>query len=329
MSRSPLRAAAETDRGAQPGWLERLSHFEGTLRDGADLARVTWFRVGGAADLLARPSSPEELSALMAAVPADVAVLPLGVGSNLLVRDGGLDGVVVRLGRPFIQLSMDGDGVLTAGGGALDLSVAQAAAQAGRTGLEFLSGIPGTIGGAVRMNAGAYGREVKDALVDATVIDRSGHVQVLDAARLGLTYRHSDLPDDSVVISARFRTEPGDREAIIARMGEIRSAREDSQPIRARTGGSTFANPEGHKAWRLIDAAGCRGLVIGDAQVSEKHCNFLINRGSATADDLERLGETVRLRVFQDSGVRLRWEIKRIGRPAKGAAPIRRLEDVA
>jgi len=251
-------------------------------------------------------------------MPAGMPPTVLGAASNLIIRDGGLPGVVLRLGGGFGGVQAEAGGIV-AGGAALDVTVAQHAAAAGLAGLEFLSGIPGSIGGAVAMNAGAYGAEVKDLLDWAEVATADG-IRRLDAVELGFAYRHATLPPRAVVTRARFRAAPGDAAAIAARMGDIRAAREATQPVRARTGGSTFKNPPGHKAWELIDAAGCRGLRRGAAQVSEKHCNFLLNTGGATAAGLEALGEEVRARVLAHSGVALEWEIKRIGRPADAEA---------
>ena len=299
--------------------IERLPPVRGRLGENAPLAPVTWFRVGGAAEVLFRPADAEDLAAFLAAKPADVPVTGIGVASNLLVRDGGVAGVVVRLGRGFVDIRVDGTAV-EAGAGALDLNVALTCQQAGVAGLEFLSGIPGTIGGALRMNAGAYGRELKDVLIEAVALDGAGRRHVVSAAELGLSYRHSAAPEDWIFVAARLAGEAGDPAAIAARMDEIRAAREASQPIRARTGGSTFANPPGHKAWELIDRAGCRGLRLGGAMISEKHANFLINTGEATAAELEALGEEVRRRVLATSGIALDWEIRRIGLAEAGAA---------
>lgn len=299
---------------------DALPPVRGRLRFGQDLAKVTWFRVGGPAAAVLRPADQEDLAQFLASAPADIPILPLGVGSNLLVRDGGIQAVVVRLGAGFTTITVDADAHrLTAGAGALDIHLATAAQQAGLAGLEFLSGIPGTLGGAVKMNAGAYGRELKDVLVSATVLDRQGQSHQMDAADLDLSYRHSALPDDWIVVAATLQAEPGDRDVIAARIAEIQQARADSQPVKARTGGSTFANPPGHKAWQLVDAAGCRGLTLGGAQVSPKHTNFLLNTGGATAADLEGLGEEVRRRVKALSGIDLRWEIRRIGDPFPAA----------
>ena len=261
--------------------------------------------------VLFRPADVEDLASFLHDLPGDVPVTVLGVGSNLLVRDGGLRGVVVRLMRGFTGITVEGHEVI-AGAGAPDLNVALTAREHSLAGLEFLSGIPGTIGGALRMNAGAYGGEIAQVLVSCEAVDRSGQLHRAAAAGMGFSYRHSDAPADWIFTSARLRASPGDQIAIARRIHEIDSARTESQP-RSRTGGSTFVNPPGHKAWELIDRAGCRGLKIGGAQVSEKHTNFLINTGDATAADIEALGEEVRRRVFEQSGVRLEWEIRRIG----------------
>lgn len=300
----------------QDDLIARLPAVRGRLSAAAPLADITWFRVGGPAEAMFRPADRDDLVAFLKTKPADVAVTVLGVGSNTLVRDGGIDGVVVRLGRGFVEIEAEGDEIL-AGAGALDVNVAQTAQMHGIAGLEFLRGIPGTVGGGLRMNAGAYGTEFKDVLVWAEAIDPQGNLHRLSAAEMGFSYRHCDVPEDWIFVAAKLKGRAGDKAEIQARMDEIQAAREGSQPIRSRTGGSTFANPEGHKAWQLIDAAGCRGLVVGDAQVSEQHCNFLINRGSATAADLETLGETVREKVKASSGVSLRWEIKRIGKESR------------
>jgi UDP-N-acetylmuramate dehydrogenase len=294
--------------------IERLPPVRGRLVADAPLAPHTWFRVGGAAEVLFRPVDTADLAAFIAAKADDVPVTVIGVASNLLVRDGGIPGVVVRLGRGFAEVSVDGAEV-TAGAGTLDLNVALTAQQASIAGLEFLSGIPGTVGGGLRMNAGAYGDELKDVLIEAQAIDPAGGVRTLRLADLGLAYRHCALPGEWIFVGARFRGTPGDPALVSRRIDEIRAAREGSQPVRARTGGSTFANPPGEKAWQLIDRAGCRGLTRGGAQVSEKHANFLINTGNATAADLEGLGEEVRRRVFARFGVTLEWEIRRVGRP--------------
>ena len=289
--------------------------IRGRLRADEPLGPRTWFRVGGPAEWLAQPADADDLVALLRELPPGMALTAIGVGSNLVVRDGGVRGVVVRLpGAGFGEVTAEADGVV-AGAAALDATVAQHAAAAGLTGLEFLSGIPGTVGGAVAMNAGAYGAEVRDVLDWAEVATRDGLLR-LDAAALGLRYRHAALPGGGVVARARFRAVPGDAAAIAGRMAAIRRSREDTQPVRARTGGSTFRNPPGHKAWELIDAAGCRGLALDGARVSEKHCNFLLNENNATAAAIEALGEEVRARVLRHSGIALEWEIKRIGEPS-------------
>jgi UDP-N-acetylmuramate dehydrogenase len=294
--------------------IERLPPVRGRLSEQVPLAPVTWFRVGGAAEIMFRPVDIDDLAAFLAAKPADVPVTVIGVASNLLVRDGGVAGVVIRLGRGFVDVKIEGD-MVEAGAGALDLNVALACRDAGVAGLEFMSGIPGTVGGGLRMNAGAYGSEIKDVLREATALDGSGRRHVVPADALGLSYRHCDAPEDWIFVQARFAGKAGDAAEVGRRMAEIQAAREAAQPIRARTGGSTFANPPGHKAWELIDRAGCRGLKRGGAMISEKHANFLINTGTATAADLEALGEDVRRRVHETSGVTLEWEIRRIGRP--------------
>ena len=295
--------------------IERLPAVRGRLSENAPLDKITWFRVGGPAEVLFKPADKQDLIDFLNAKPADVPVTVIGVGSNLLVRDGGLPGVVLRLGRDFAQAVAEGDQLLC-GCSCLDVNAAKSAQMAGIAGLEFLVGVPGTIGGAVRMNAGAYGKETKDVLVEAEAVDMTGELHTLSNADLGFSYRHSELPEDWIALTARLQGDKGDPAEIAKRMQEIQSSREESQPIRSQTGGSTFKNPQGHKAWRLIDEAGCRGLTIGGAQVSEKHCNFLINTGGATAADLEALGEEVRRRVKDASGIELEWEIKRIGRPA-------------
>jgi len=299
---------------SHPHLIDRLPRPRGRLAADAPLGPQTWFGTGGPAEVLFRPADVEDLASFLRALPADVPVTVLGVGSNLLVRDGGVKGVVIRLMRGFTGIAVDGNQLL-AGAGAPDLNVALMARDHALAGLEFLSGIPGTMGGAVMMNAGAYGGELAEVLVSAEAIDRTGKVHRISAAELSFSYRHSSAPADWIFTSARLRGEPGDPLAIARRIAEIDSTRTESQP-RSRTGGSTFVNPPGHKAWELIDQAGCRGLRIGEAQVSEKHCNFLINLGAASAADIEALGEEVRRRVLDTSGVRLDWEIRRIGVPA-------------
>ncbi|MCX7371614.1 MAG: UDP-N-acetylmuramate dehydrogenase [Alphaproteobacteria bacterium] len=288
--------------------------IRGRVQAGVALAPFTWFRVGGPAEWLVRPADADDLVALLAALPETIPMQVIGAASNLIIRDGGLPGVTLRLARGFADVQRDGDGFI-AGAAVLDATLAEHAAAAGLAGLEFLSGVPGSVGGAVAMNAGAYGAEVKDVLDWLEVAAATGITRIT-ASECGFGYRHSALPARSVVTRARFRARPGDAAAIAARMAEIRTAREATQPVRARTGGSTFRNPEGHKAWALIDAASCRGLMRGAAQVSEKHCNFLINTGGATAADIEGLGEEVRARVRAQSGMELQWEIRRMGVPA-------------
>jgi len=309
-------AAASTPPGAL---IDRLPPVRGRLIANAPIGPLTWFRVGGPAEVLFRPADPEDLAAFLAALPDEVPVTVIGVGSNLLVRDGGIPGVTIRLGRGFAEIATEGETV-RAGAGALDLNVALTAAEAGIAGLEFLSGVPGTIGGGLRMNAGAYGGEIKHVLVKAEAIDRSGVIHRVPAAELGLSYRHSDAPDDWIFTGALLRGERAEPADIARKIQEIKAAREASQPIRTRTGGSTFANPPGDHAWRLIDAAGYRGLSRGGAMVSEKHTNFLINTGNASAADIEGLGEEVRRRVHAQFGIALEWEIRRIGRHAGEAA---------
>jgi UDP-N-acetylmuramate dehydrogenase len=299
--------------------IDRLPPVRGRLTANAPIGPLTWFRVGGPAEVLFRPANEADLADFLTELPADIPVTVIGVGSNLLVRDGGIPGVTIRLGRGFAEVDIGRD-ELGVGAGALDYNVALAAGQAGIAGLEFLSGVPGTIGGGLRMNAGAYGSEIKDVLIQVDAVDRSGAIHRVPAAELGLSYRHSDAPEDWIFTGARLRGRRGDPTEIARRMEEIKAAREASQPIRARTGGSTFANPPGDQAWRLIDAAGCRGLVRGGAMVSEKHTNFLINTGNASAADIEGLGEEVRRRVQAQFGVVLEWEIRRIGRYAEEAA---------
>ncbi|OCC25644.1 UDP-N-acetylenolpyruvoylglucosamine reductase [Croceicoccus estronivorus] len=287
----------------------------GKLTPHAPLAPLVWFKSGGAADWLFEPADLLDLTQFLAALNGSMQVMALGLGSNLIVRDGGVPGVVIRLGKPFAKVEDKGNCVLECGGGASGILVASTARDAGIAGLEFLRGIPGTVGGFVRMNGGAYGREVADVLLDCDVVLSDGTLVRLPLADLQYTYRHSVLPDGAVVVAARFKGSPGDPRAIAAEMDRIAAAREDSQPLRSKTGGSTFKNPPGDKAWRLVDAAGCRGLALGGAQVSEKHTNFLINTGNATSADIEGLGEEVRRRVGESQGVTLEWEIQRVGRP--------------
>lgn len=292
--------------------------LRGRILPNQSLAELTWFRVGGAAQILFMPEDAEDLSYLLGKLPGDTAVTVIGLGSNLIVRDGGIPGVVVRLGRGFGEVAIEGMRVRT-GAAVPDVKVARAAQEAGIAGLSFLRGIPGAIGGALRMNGGAYGGETKDVLVEARGLDRRGTLHVYGNADMDFSYRHCGISDDIIFTQALFQGRPGDVAAIAAEMDKITESREATQPIKSRTGGSTFKNPPGQKAWQLIDAAGCRGLRVGDAQVSQMHCNFLINLGTATAADIETLGETVRQRVKAHSGVELEWEIKRIGVPARAA----------
>jgi UDP-N-acetylmuramate dehydrogenase len=286
----------------------------GKLTANAPLAPLVWFKSGGTAEWLFEPQDEEDLAGFLRELDPELPVMALGLGSNLIVRDGGVPGVVVRLGKAFSKIGRVDETTLRCGGGASGILVSSTARDWGIAGLEFLRGIPGTVGGFVRMNGGAYGREVKDILVSARIVLRSGEVVEWPLEKLGYTYRHSEVSSGSVVVEGVFRGTPGDAEAIGAEMDAIARAREESQPLRSRTGGSTFKNPPGHKAWALIDAAGCRGLTIGDAQVSEKHCNFLLNLGSATSAEIEQLGEEVRRRVEAKTHISLEWEIQRVGR---------------
>jgi UDP-N-acetylmuramate dehydrogenase len=297
-----------------PGLKKGMPKLRGRLLANQSLAGLTWFRVGGPAQLLFMPEDEADLSYFLKNLPADIAVSILGLGSNLIVRDGGVPGAVIRLGRGFGEIAVEGRNVRV-GAAMPDVKIARAAQEAGIAGLSFMRGIPGGVGGALRMNGGAYGRETKDALVEARAVDRQGAVHVLQNADMAYAYRHCGAPADYIFTQALFAGERGDPAAIAAEMDKITESREATQPIKSRTGGSTFKNPPGHKAWQLIDAAGCRGLRRGGAQVSELHCNFLINLGDASAADIEALGETVRRRVKDNSGVDLEWEIKRIGLP--------------
>lgn len=298
-----------------PDILAAAPDLRGRLLANQPMAALTWFRVGGPAQVLFTPADEADLAYLLAALPAEIPVTVVGLGSNLIVRDGGVPGVVIRLGgKPFGEIVVEEGAMIRAGTGAPDVKVARAAADASLDGLAFYRGIPGCIGGALRMNAGAHGGETTDVLVEARGVTRAGEIVTLSHAQMGFTYRNSAAATHDIVFtSALFRGRPGDREAILAEMDRVTSAREAAQPIKERTGGSTFKNPEGGKAWQLIDAAGCRGLRVGGAQVSEMHCNFLINTGGATAADIEGLGEEVRRRVKDSSGHDLHWEIKRIG----------------
>ena len=292
----------------------RLPQLRGRLIANQSLGEFAWFRVGGPAQALFMPEDEDDLAYVLRNMPAEIPVTVIGAGSNLIVRDGGVAGVVIRLGRGFNDVKIDGERVI-AGTAILDVMVARAAQKEGIAGLAFYSGIPGTIGGALRMNGGAYGGETKDVLIEARGVDRQGNIRMYSNAEMGFSYRHCGVPEDVVFTSATFQGRQGDPEAIAAEMAAIKSKREASQP-RNRTGGSTFKNPPGHSAWKLVDEAGCRGLKVGNAQVSDLHANFLINTGDATAADIETLGETVRARVKAHSGIELEWEIKRIGNSA-------------
>ena len=292
----------------------QLPASRGRLLANQSLAELTWFRVGGPAQILFMPEDEADLAFFLTNLPADIPVTVIGLGSNLIVRDGGVPGVVIRLGRGFGELTVE-DTRIRVGAAVPDVKVARAAQEAGLAGLAFMRGIPGGVGGALRMNGGAYGRETKDALVEARAVDRAGRIHVLRNGDMGYTYRHCGVPADYIFTQALYAGARGDPAAIAAEMDKITESREATQPIKSRTGGSTFKNPPGRKAWQLIDAAGCRGLTMGGAQVSEMHCNFLINLGGATAADIETLGETVRRRVKDNSGIELEWEIERIGVP--------------
>ena len=299
--------------------LKKLPSVRGRLEANAPLADLTWFRVGGPAEVLFAPADEDDLGAFLKGTPEDVAVYVIGVGSNLLVRDGGVPGVVIRMGRAFMDVVLEGENRLRAGTAALDVRVARFAADNSIDALTFLRGIPGTIGGALRMNGGAYGGETKDVLVEARGFNRKGELKVLSNADMKYTYRHCGAPEDMIFTSALLQGKPGNKDEIIAAMDKITASREATQPIKSKTGGSTFKNPPNNKSWQLIDKAGMRGFNVGPAKVSEQHCNFLINEGGATAAQIEELGETIRKRVMETSGIMLDWEIKRIGIPA-GAA---------
>ena len=293
----------------------RLPQLRGKLMADADMAKITWFRTGGPAELLFQPADEEDLAVFLAAVPAEIPLRVVGIGSNLMVRDGGIEGVVIRLpAKGFGEVEAAGGNRLKMGAGASDKRVAAVALEAELGGFHFLHGIPGSIGGALRMNAGANGVETAERFVEAVALDRQGRRHVLSPSDMGFTYRHTGVPEDFIFVSATLSGEPADREAIRAAMDEVQHHRETAQPVREKTGGSTFKNPPGTSAWKEVDRAGCRGLTIGGAQMSEMHCNFMINTGGATAYDLELLGETVRERVFATSGIVLEWEIARIGR---------------
>ncbi len=297
-----------------------MPSVRGKLKQDAPLAPLLWFKSGGPTDWLCEPADLEDLQAFLRELDPQISVWPLGLGSNLIVRDGGIKDVTVRLGKPFAKVEQLDDVTVKCGGGASGILVSSKARDAGIAGLEFLRGIPGTVGGFVRMNGGAYGREVKDILIECDVILRSGEIRTLPLEELRYTYRHSELPEQAIVVSATFRGVTGDPAVIGAEMNRISEEREASQPLRSKTGGSTFKNPEGHKAWQLVDEAGCRGLQIGGAQVSEKHTNFLLNLGDATSADIEELGEEVRKRVKAKSGIELQWEIQRVGIHAESAS---------
>ena len=294
---------------------DTLPKVRGNLTPNAPLAKLVWFKTGGNADWLFEPADIDDLRDFLSALDRAMPVMALGLGSNMIVRDGGVEGVVVRLGKAFSGVKVLEDHQLECGGGASGILVSSTARDAGIARLEFLRGIPGTVGGFVRMNGGAYGREVADILIDCEVMFPCGKLSRVPVEELAYSYRHSELASGAIVVSARFQGTPGDTAAIGAEMERIAKAREESQPLRTKTGGSTFKNPDGHKAWELVDAAGCRGLTMGGAQVSEKHTNFLINTGDATSGDIEALGEEVRRRVRENSGFELQWEIQRVGRP--------------
>jgi UDP-N-acetylmuramate dehydrogenase len=296
-----------------PDLKSKMPQLRGRLLANQSLAELTWFRVGGPAQVLFMPEDEADLAYFLAHLPAEILVTVIGLGSNLIVRDGGVPGVVIRLGRGFGEVKVEEGARIRAGTAVPDVKVSRTAQEAAIAGLAFFRGIPGAVGGALRMNGGAYGRETKDALIEARGVDRAGRVRVFSNGDMHYTYRHCGAPEDVIFTKALFQGTPGDPAAIAAEMDKITESREATQPIKSRTGGSTFKNPPNNKAWQLIDAAGCRGLKVGDAQVSEMHCNFLINLGSASAADIETLGETVRKRVRENSGVELEWEIKRIG----------------
>ena len=296
--------------------IERLPSVRGHMDFEEPLARFTWFKVGGIADALFRPADVDDLGNFLSACPKDIPIMVMGNASNMLVRDGGIRGVVIRLGRPFQGLRIDGTSV-HAGAAAVALSIARAANDVELGGLEFLAGIPGTIGGAVFMNSGAYGNEIKDVFISCNVVSRNGVVQKLPFSEISFQYRQTSLTDNQIVTSVELSARPSDPDTIRSLMRDVQAVREASQPIRSATGGSTFKNPPDAPAWELIDAAGCRGLRMGGAVVSEKHCNFLVNAGGATAADLEMLGEEIRRRVMAKTGIQLEWEIRRVGQPNK------------
>lgn len=298
------------------GLIERLPKTRGRLTPNSSLGHMTWFNVGGPAEVLYKPADREDLAAFLRDCPKDIPITVIGVASNLIIRDAGIPGVVIRMGREFATIEARGMNIY-AGAAAMDMNVALFSATSGIAGLEFFSGIPGTIGGALRMNAGSYGTETKDVLIEAEVMFRDGTIKTLTAQDMNMSYRKNALPDDVIFLSGLFRGTAGNMRDIEKKITEIKQKRAESQPIKTHTSGSTFANPEGEKAWKLIDDAGCRNLKIGDAVMSDMHCNFLVNTGRASAADLERLGEEVRKRVFAKSGILLRWEVKRIGLPLK------------
>lgn len=305
-----VRAAAEVPL------FDRLPPARGEIVGNAPLAALTWFRTGGNAEILFRPADEEDLASFLGALDAGVPVTAIGLGANLLVRDGGVPGVVVVLGKAFGAIAFEEAGVVRAGAGAPGAAVARACRDRGLAGVEFLSGIPGTVGGGLRMNAGAYGREFADVVVDARALDPEGRSRALSRADLGMSYRRCAVPEGWIFVSARLRTSPGDAERVAARMADVAERRRRDQPLQTPTGGSTFKNPPGCRAWELIDAAGCRSLSVGGASVSPRHCNFLVSDGSASAADIEALGERIRARVLAETGVALEWEIRRVGVPA-------------
>jgi UDP-N-acetylmuramate dehydrogenase len=312
MGREPGRQGP-LGKVAQVSGVATMPRVRGKLTPDAPLAPLVWFKSGGNAEWLFEPKDVEDLTDFLSGLDPTVPVMGLGLGSNMIVRDGGVPGVVVRLGKAFATVEQRDSTTLRCGGGASGILVSSNARDAGIGGVEFLRSIPGTVGGFVRMNGGAYGRETKDILTECEVVLRSGQRKFLSLADLGYTYRHSELPEGAIVVSATFRGHIDEPAAIQVEMDAIAAAREESQPLRSRTGGSTFKNPPGHKAWALVDAAGCRGLQLGDAQVSEKHCNFLLNLGNATSAQIEALGEEVRRRVMAKTNIMLEWEIERVG----------------
>jgi UDP-N-acetylmuramate dehydrogenase len=314
MKRSLMSDKAKMFAGFKKGLLERLPRIRGKYRENFPIAPTTWFQVGGPCEVFYKPADAEDLGFFLKNKSKDVPYTTIGVASNLLVRDRGVPGVTIRLGKGFTNIALHEE-YLDVGAAVLDRTVAILAGEESIKGLEFLSGIPGTIGGALRMNAGCYGTEIRDVLVAAFALDPKGVLHKLTLEDLGFSYRHCSLPPNWIFLGARLHAKKGNKDAILDRLAQISKEREEAQPVRSRTGGSTFANPPEKRAWELIDQAGCRGLKIGSAQVSEQHCNFLINTGNATAQDLEELGETVCRRVFENSGISLRWEIQRIGLP--------------